>query len=138
MIAEVAEIFAFMMAFALLESLALTAFVVLLSAILPSGWLRDGFALKGLIFVMATTVASVVYQKLMPDELPALPWLITGLAAPVLLFAALTFIVRSRPKLQDLLLKIQDRISILLFIYVPLGIVSLIAFLYRNLLYAKQ
>jgi hypothetical protein len=132
--AEIADIFVFMMAFALLESLALTGFMVLLSMILPHGWLRDEFSLKGSAFLVVFALASIVSQKLLQDELPGAIWLVTGLTAPLVLFAILIFFSHRSVKLQKLLFTIQDRISIMLFLYLPLGLVSLFVWIYRNLL----
>jgi hypothetical protein len=132
--AEIADIFVFMMAFALLESLALTGFMVLLSMILPHGWLRDEFSLKGSAFLVVFALASIVSQKLLQDELPGAIWLVTGLTAPLVLFAILIFFSHRSVKLQKLLFSIQERISIMLFLYLPLGLVSLFVWIYRNLL----
>jgi hypothetical protein len=121
-----------MMAFDLLESLALTGFVLVLCLLLPRGWLREGFALKGSVFIMVSAIASMVYQKLLRDEFPAAIWLVMGLVVPILLIVFLIHFIEAHPKLQNLLRNIQDRISIMLFIYVPLGLVALIVFIYRN------
>jgi hypothetical protein len=53
---------------------------------------------------------------------------------PLLVVAILIFLIHSMPRVQNIVLNIQDRLSILLFIYVPLGFLSLIIVLYRNLL----
>jgi hypothetical protein len=133
-IAEIADIVVLMMAFALLESLALTGFVVALSVILPHGWLRDEFSLKGSALLVVFALASTAYQKMLQDDFPQAIWMVTGLAVPLVLFAALIFLSHRFAKLQQLLFTIQDRISIMLFIYLPLGFVSLFVWIYRNLL----
>ena len=109
-VGEIANVFAFMMAFTLLESILITAFLVLLSVLLPSGWLRDGFALKGLII------------------------LVSAVLVPLASIVALIALVQSMPRVRDILLSIQDRILIMSFVYVPVGLISLLSVLYRNLL----
>jgi hypothetical protein len=133
-IAEIADIFVFMMAFALLESLASTALIVLLSMVLPRGWLREEFSLRGSALLVLLALASIVSQKLLQDDFPQTIWMVTGLAVPLVLFATLVVFIRRFTKLQQLLFTIQDRISIMLFIYLPLGFVSLFVWIYRNLL----
>lgn len=133
-VAEIANIFAFMMAFALLESLALTGLLVLLSIILPSGWLRDGFALKGFTIIVVATVTSILFQKLLGDDYPSTLMLLVSSIVPLLLVAALIALVSARPRLQNVLLNVQDRILVMLFVYVPIGLISLIAVMYRALL----
>lgn len=123
-----------MMAFDLLESVALAGFVIALSIILPQRWLRHGFAAKGTVIIVVSALASIAYQKLLQDEFPATIWLMLGLAIPILIIVILIYFIHSHPKLQNILLNIQDRISIMLFIYVPLGLFSLIVFIYRNVL----
>jgi hypothetical protein len=122
-----------MMAFALLESLAVTGLLALLSALLPARWLRDGFALKGFISILVFTITSIVLQKFL-DKLPSTFMLIVATLAPMAIIALLMLAARSVPRFRNILLNIEDRILIMLFVYVPIGLLSLVAVLYRNLL----
>ena len=131
---EILSIFAYMMSVALLESIAVTILLVLLSIILPSSWLRDGFAYKGFVIVVIATAASILFQKFLPDEFPSTLFLAVSTIVPLVLIVVLIGVSRSIPRLQSIFLDIQDRISIMLFIYVPIGILSLIVVLFRNLL----
>ena len=132
-VTEIGNIFAFMMAFALLESLAVTGLLCLLSAILPSGWLRDGFALKGFVIIVIATAISILFQKSL-DEYPSALILAATVLVPIALTVAIIFALRSLPRIKNILVNIQDRILIMLFIYIPIGILSLGVVLYRNLL----
>ena len=55
-------VLAYMMAFALLESVLVVGFLVALSAILPSGWLRSGFAYKAFLIVVVATAAMILFE----------------------------------------------------------------------------
>jgi hypothetical protein len=132
---EIANILAFMMAFALVESLVLTAILILLSAILPSGWLREGFAFKGFVIVMIATVTSILFQNILEDNFPHPLVLLLFILIPIGLAVTLIALVRSAPKIHSLINNIQDRVLIMLFVYVPLGVLSLMFVLYRNLTY---
>lgn len=132
---EIGSIFAFMMAFTLLESLAATALLALLSALLPSAWLRDGFAFKGFVILIVATTASILFQKLMlGNEFPSLFPLAGFILVPIALSVGLIFLLHSKPRAQKILSSIQDRIQIMLYIYVPLGLFALLVILYQNLL----
>jgi hypothetical protein len=133
-IGEIVEVFAFLMAFALLESLLVTGVVTLLSAILPANWFRDGFAYKGFIFLAIATIAAIIFQRnlkgiLPPPQILALYWLIPLVVTVVIIGA-----VQMRPRVQNLLLSVADRISIMLFLYIPIGLLSLILVTLENLL----
>jgi hypothetical protein len=133
-LADIAAIFAYMMAFALLESVTATGILVLLSALLPSGWLRNGFAYKGLVILVIATIDALVLQKSLGDVYPSTLTLLLLSTVPLLLIVVLIGLLHSMPRVQDLLLTVQDRFLILLFVYLPIGIISLIAVTFRNLL----
>lgn len=132
---EIGSIFAFMMAFTLLESLVVTALLALLSAVLPPGWLKEGFALKGFVILVIATAASILFQKyFLGNEFPSVLWIAAFILVPLALSVGLILLIRSRPRVQHLLGSIQDRLQIMMFIYVPLGLVALVVVLFQNLL----
>ena len=133
-VGEILSIFAYMMSVALLESIAVMILLVLLSVLLPSNWLRDGFAYKGFVIVVIATAASILFQKFLPDDYPSALMLTVSTLVPLILIVVLIGVSQSFPRLRSLLLDIQDRISIMLFIYVPIGIFSLMVVVFRNLL----
>jgi hypothetical protein len=131
---EVADIFAFMMAFTLLESLAVTAVLALLATVLPSAWLREGFALKGFVIVLIATATSILFQRTLEENYPSPLLLVAVTLIPLLMTVAILAILRAMPKVRNILSNIQDRILIMLFVYVPIGLISLVVVMYRNLL----
>jgi hypothetical protein len=132
-IGEILSIFAYMMAFAFLESLAFTGILVLLSAILPSAWLKEGFDVKGFVVVTIAVLTFLLLQTFLGTQYPSTLMILLGVLAPLVLIALAIFVVQSRPKLRSVLLNIQDRFLIMLFIYAPLGILSLVVVLFRIL-----
>lgn len=131
---EIANIFAFMMAFALLESLAAAGLLILVSAVLPSSWLKEGFAFKGFVILLVATITAVLFQKALRDYFPSMQTLLTYSLIPLLVMAFLVWFIHSRPRLQKILLAVQDRILIMLFIYVPIGVIGLLVVMARDLL----
>lgn len=122
------------MAFAFLESVLVTGALVLLSAILPSNWLRDGFVYKGLIAIVMGTIAAILLQRTLQGQLPALPIRTLLWFTPLVWTVVFIILAQSKPRVQSVLLDIAERISIMLFIYFPIGILSLVVVAFRNLL----
>jgi len=131
---EILAIFAYMMAFALLESLAFSGLVVLISGLFPPNWLKEGFAFKGFIIAVVAAIAAILFQRALRDDFPSALMLLTSLVVPLLVIVILIFLIRSMPRVQSLLLNIAERLSILLFLYIPIGILSILVVVYRNLL----
>ena len=123
-----------MMAFAFLESLLVTFALALLSAILPSNWLRDGFVYKGFIAITMATIAAIILQRTLQGEYPAVQILTLIWFTPLVWTAIFIFVVERRPNVQRALINIADRVSIMVFVYVPIGMISFIALALRNLL----
>jgi hypothetical protein len=131
---EIAEIFAFMMAFAFLESLLVTGTLALLSVILPSKWLKDGFAYKGLILVLIGTIASIIFQENLKAVFPPAHVLVLHGGLPLIAAVVMIGVVQKMPRVQRVLLNIGERLSIMLFLYVPIGLLSIVVVALGNLL----
>lgn len=116
-----------MMAFAFLESLLITGALVLLSAILPSNWLRHGFAFKGLIVIVMATASAVLLQRAMQGTMPTLPVLTLVWFMPLIWTIIFIILAQRKLRVQNILLEIAERVSIMLFLYVPVGLISLIS-----------
>ena len=123
-----------MMAFAFLESLLVTGVLVLLSAMLPSNWLRDGFIYKGLIIVGMMSLASIILQRTMQGDLPTLAVLTLIWFTPLVWASVFIILAQRSPRVQSILREIAERMSIMLFIYLPIGFLSLMVIVFRILL----
>jgi hypothetical protein len=131
-------IIAYVMAFALVESLALMALMVLLSLILPRRVFKDQFILQGSTLTAALGLGAFLIQRNVSRIYRLELW--QTLAYPVLVVAgilALVFIsyfVFSRiALLSRLALAIAERMTIFAYLYVPLGLIGLIVVVARNL-----
>ena len=122
-----------MMAFAFLESLMVAGFLVLLSAILPSRWLKDGFAFKGFILIGMATIAAIILQRTLQGELPSSPILTLIWFTPLVWAVVFIILAERKQRVQTVLLDIAERISIMLFLYGPIGVISLLVVTIRNL-----
>jgi len=128
--------FSYMMSFALLESLLVTLGLGLLSLLLPVAWFRHGFVYKSFITVLVGAIALLWLENTIMafnNKLPPIDLLLTAagiaLGAWVVLLLAFHYIAR----LQKPLLFIADRVGVMAYLYVPLGLLGLIVILIRNL-----
>jgi len=132
-VGEIGVVLAYMMTFAMLESLTITGILVLLSGFLPRRWLRDGFAYKGFVTLVILSVDALLLQKSLEMVFPSALKLSLLFLLPILLIAFLLRYLHTKPRMQNLLATVQDRFSIMLFVYIPMGLISLIAVTFRNL-----
>jgi len=123
-----------MMAAALLESLLVTAVLVLLSAIFPASWLRDGFSYKSFVVLLVLTSASIYLQQVLRSSWPSIQILTIAWAAPLVGMAAIMALSHLSPRFKRILLDVQDRLSIMLYVYIPLGVLSLFVVMFDFLL----
>ncbi len=135
-------VLSYMLAFALLESLAVMALLILLGAALPSGWLRAGFAYKGFLVVLVASVAMIVFdgwyrtgflKDILAGYTYPIPPFIGGLVAAIAALGALLWLFHRYERLQGYAVYVVEQISLFTYIYVPLGIIGLIVVLVRNL-----
>jgi hypothetical protein len=80
------------------------------------------------------TVAAIILQRTMQGELPSLPILTLIWFTSLVWIAVFIKWVQRKPQVQNVLINIAERISIMLFLYVPIGILSLIVIAVGNLL----
>lgn len=123
-----------MMTAALLESLVITGLLVLLSVILPPAWLKEGFAMKGFVFVAVYAATSILLQRTLHDAFPSPVALILSFLLPLVLIVFLIVVIRSRPRIGDLVLNVEDRMLIMLFVYIPVGVISLLFVMFQTVL----
>lgn len=133
-IPDIISILLYMMAFALLESLALTFILVVASALLPRNWLRSGFDYKGFLAVLVVGIASILLQYSEVSDFPPLRWLAAAAAVCLVAWILLAAWLQLMPRLRTAVLGFVERFAIFSYIYVPLGTIGLVAVVIRNLI----
>jgi uncharacterized membrane protein len=133
-IGQVAGVFAYMMAFAFLESLLALGILLLASALLPRGWYRQGFVSKGFLTVLIGVGFAITTRMALPNRYPGVEFLYVraGIAGAVLVISILA--AHFFHPVQRVLDFLAEQISIMLYIYVPIGAISLLVVIARNLL----
>jgi hypothetical protein len=130
---EILTVFFYTMAFALLESILVTGLLVLLSMVLPERWFRNGFSYKGFLAILITSVESIWLQMNVTNIFPASIILYGNVFILFAVFIILAILFSKIAFLQRLALATIDRVSIMIYVYVPLGLLSLIVVFLRNI-----
>lgn len=134
---EVFGVFSYLMAFALLECLIITSFLVLIGILLPEKWFKVGFAYKGFITTFVAGIAMVklhYYLFSLNFALPPMGRIYLGATITIVLLVSMIALFQSMPKLQAYLLLVQERLQIFIYFYIPLGLLGTAVVLVRNLL----
>lgn len=135
---EIFILAAYVLVFALFESLVVLGLVLLLIKIYPARFFREKFVLQGTTLVGGLSLGAVLLQrkigviyKLEFEELLMYPLLILGIYLILPLFSAILY--RKIPTLGRVVEAVADRMQIFPLIYLPLSLVSLPWLLIRNL-----
>ena len=135
-VGQILAIFAYMMGFALLESLLVTFGLGLLSLILPVPWFRNGFIYKSFITLLVGGGAMLWLENTIMswnNRFPPVELLLAFAGVTVGLWVVLLLLFHYIKPLQKALLFIADRIGVMAYLYVPLGLLGLVVVLLRNL-----
>ncbi len=135
-------VLSYMLAFALLESLIVTAVLTLAASLLPSGWLKAGFAYKSFLIILVSTIAIILFEAyyrsdFLKDILAGytymFPPFLVGLFGSVLALTGLLWLFHRYQRLQRYAIYAVEQISLFTYIYVPLGLIGLVVVMLRNL-----
>jgi hypothetical protein len=132
------SLLAYILGFALFESLMVTALLAAYCFVLPSRWFKDNFAAQGIILSVLLALTAILLrtsfdkiQRLENWQLAAIPLAIVLGIAP--LAYLLSRLLAHFPKLTHGLELIANRITIFSYLYIPLGIIGWLVVFVRNL-----
>ena len=129
---EILVIAAYMLAFALLETLLVMLLTVLLAVLLPGVLLKEGFSYKASFFFIAFAVISIHLQFVMTNQ-PKISYLALELGRALILWLVPVLLVRYVRVVRQIVMDILDRLTIFSYIYLPLGVISLLVVAVRLL-----
>lgn len=135
-ILDIISVLFYLMAFALLESLLVMGGLVLIGFILPRKWFSEGFAYKGFLTTLVAGIAMIELQSYLYSlnyYMPPMNVIYLGLGIALLTLIALILLFQKVPRLRKILLALEERLQIFIYLYVPLGIAGLLVVLFRNL-----
>ena len=135
-VGTLAGIFAYRIAASFFESLIVLTFLLVLCLAFPPAYLKENFNAKGTLFVLILCGSLFVFWKLFNARSPgvvmvdyATLWLMCSMAAALLIAY---FSVRIK-KVSDVICWISDRMTVFLYLLVPMAGVSLVIILVRNI-----
>jgi len=136
---DIVPILAYVLAFALFESLLVIGVLLLLSFLLPSRYLKDHFIAQGSLMAIMFGGASILVHKYLSIAYPWSPRQIIVnsalfVAAIVFLSLVISYLSVDRSaRFENLIAGLAERMSIFFYLYVPLGVISLIIVVMRNI-----
>jgi hypothetical protein len=133
-VSEILAIFSYTMLSDFLESLSVVLFLLVFCTLLPAAFLRNAFEVRGTVMVVCLLGAIIVYmdgyaENRTPSLLSYILWSLAILAAALFLSflaAKIRFVI---PAVEWL----STNMTIFLYIYIPLTILSLLNVIFRNL-----
>jgi hypothetical protein len=139
-ISKILVLVAYAMMFALVESSLLFLFTCLIGLLLPVRIFRHRFIAQGSLLVSLVCFAAVTAQRRLGWILQMQSWQIifVPLAFILLSIALLVFsawIFDRFARIPGFLQRLAERISVFAYIYLPVGLLSLVVVIFRNLFY---
>ena len=129
---DLVSIAAYALAFALFETVLVMAVMLALAFLLPGFALRDGFGYKGSFLILALAAVSIHLQLVMNNQ-PKPQFLFAELARLLGMWLIPVLLIHFIPQVKKIVLEVLDRLTIFGYVYIPLGIASLLIVIVRNL-----
>jgi hypothetical protein len=129
---EILVIAAYMLASALLETLLVTFVLIAAALILPGRLFKEGFSYKASFFLIAFGVISIHMQFVMTNQ-PKPDFLLLELVRALALWIIPVLLTHFLAPVRKIVMDFLDRLTIFSYIYLPLGLLSLLAVTFRLL-----
>lgn len=126
------------LSFALIESLLVLGLVLILCMIMPGRFFRDNFIPQGSILVFVITLIAFVLRQRIEEFSKMESWILIAIPLVVILVLVSTIVITSLFLNRFSLVKkwistLAVQMTIFLYVYPPLGIVSLLVVVVRNI-----
>jgi hypothetical protein len=136
---DILPILAYILALALIESLLILGLVVLLAVLLPGKFFKDQFIPQGSLVVIIFTIVTLLLHGSIslayswsPRQVIVYSLLIW--VSVILFTVVVSYLLIHRIKaLENFFSAVADRVTVFLYIYVPLGVLSLVVAILRNI-----
>ncbi len=132
---EMTILFAYMMATSLLESLTVLFLMLALCVVLPAKWFKDVFLSSGTLLALLSLGYMMYFSSHIASNDDSYPTSMVRLIPVVgFLILALAFFASRVGFLRRLLEALADRAVIFSYIFLPVGLISLLVVIGRNIL----
>ncbi|MEW5871496.1 MAG: hypothetical protein AB1894_19640 [Chloroflexota bacterium] len=129
---------AYMLSFSLVESLLILGFILLLSMIFPARYFKSVFVAQGSIQVFIITALAYALRRRVEYFAAMEGWIFAGLCLGLIVILVLNMIILSKifsrfPVVEKWVSSLADRFTIFLYLYTPLGVLSALVIVVRNI-----
>ena len=130
---DLIAVFSYVMASSFFESLAFLLFLLFLCFSLPPNYLRNEFVARGTSITLCVIGLIMIYFRINNINIANLlfSWLGASLALAAITISLLLTKIR---QVEQALISISDRLTIFLYILIPLSIFSLLVIIIRNII----
>lgn len=130
-VGEVTAVFAYVMAASFLEGLCFLLFLLVLCFVLPPELLRDDFPARGTAITLPVVGMIMIYFRITNENITKMIFSPIGLAV-ALVIAALFYVSTGNRKIQKMFIALSERLTVFLYIILPVHALSLLTILARN------
>jgi hypothetical protein len=130
---EIAAILSYIFASSLLECTMILFVFLLANLVLPSGLLHNKFLVRASLIVYSLTFWVALFTMISLIQLPTVNDVISFGTGALLTVVLSIFLADKFPLVQKLVVSIGDRLTIFLYLWLPLSLISLLAILIRLL-----
>jgi hypothetical protein len=131
-VGDLAALFAYMVVVNLLESIVVLLVPILMSIILPQKWFYDRFRTRSISLVLFGLGYLIYLDKKLYADSPFPLTLVRWIPLAVILIVVLVFLVDRVGFFRKVLDELANRLTVFLYISIPISVISLLAILIRN------
>jgi len=131
-VTDLIGVFCYVMVSSFIESLAFLSFLLLLCLILPSIYLKDEFVARGTSIALSAIGLLMLYFRFNISKAFDVPIVWFG-AAVILVAAVISFLATRILPMRQTLIWLSDRLTVFLYILIPLSLLSLLVIIVRNI-----
>jgi hypothetical protein len=138
---EITSIFCYTLFFALIESISISAILILLSALLPTRLFKDFFVYQGSLFLFITSVwiLPIHYRSHLVQGLPiSFPFFVfllwIWITSYIVLIVASHIMIRRKTNFRERISGLLERMTIPALFYILLDVIGILIIAYRNIL----
>ncbi len=129
---EILIVAAYTLMIALFESLFVTFGMAILAVLLPGAILKEGFSYKASYFLIASAIIFIHVQSVLTNQ-TTISYLVIQFALMFAIWLGLVLLTVYVGAVRKIVLDVLDRLTIFSYIYIPLGVVSMLVVFVRLL-----
>jgi hypothetical protein len=130
---DLIAVFSYVMASSFIESLTFLLFLLFLCFLLPPNYLRNEFTARGTSITLCVIGLIMIYFRINNANIAGLLFSGIGLGLALVIIAASLLLTRI-DRVRRALTSLSDRLTVFLYILIPLSFFSLLVIIIRNII----